>query len=266
MPIIMTITSGCLSSFQQHNTWRSSGFSCCWRRWRGRRCRTESWPLITQRGRSSFTYPLLPSACPPGLHGPLCQLQCDCANGASCHPASGQCLCPAGFRGARCHRGQSDRRSLPRRDGGVAVSLGLVWRNVSSLPALLSFPLRQCASRAPTDRDAAGRATATTGRRATPWREGASALRERRDPDVTSVRLRVWTPVCSHIILKNPHNVKILLFFFLLAHLQNRKSHVFAVTTHIKTHSQIKSADFSALTRSLVLCLQLLLRNNSANI
>lgn len=44
------------------------------------------------------------SACPPGLHGPLCQLQCDCMNGASCHPASGRCVCPPGYLGARCHR------------------------------------------------------------------------------------------------------------------------------------------------------------------
>lgn len=52
------------------------------------------------------------SACPPGLHGPLCQLQCDCMNGASCHPASGQCICPQGRHGARCHRGQSNHSKL----------------------------------------------------------------------------------------------------------------------------------------------------------
>lgn len=55
---------------------------------------------------NSFSVCLLSSACPPGLHGPLCQLQCDCMNGASCHPVSGQCICPPGYHGARCHRGQ----------------------------------------------------------------------------------------------------------------------------------------------------------------
>lgn len=35
-------------------------------------------------------------------------MQCDCMNGASCHPVSGQCICFPGFHGARCHRGRSD--------------------------------------------------------------------------------------------------------------------------------------------------------------
>lgn len=91
-----------------------------------------------------------PSACPPGLHGPLCQLQCDCANGASCHPASGQCLCPPGLRGARCHRGQSDQRSLLRHDGRVAVAWPRLTERLippsfpPSLPLFFLPPLAEC--------------------------------------------------------------------------------------------------------------------------
>lgn len=66
------------------------------------------------------------TACPPGLHGPLCQLQCDCVNGASCHPASGRCSCPPGYHGARCHRGRSNRcRLLQCGNRITAVNLGL---------------------------------------------------------------------------------------------------------------------------------------------
>lgn len=145
-----------------------------------------------------------PSACPPGLHGPLCQLQCDCANGASCHPASGQCLCPPGLRGTRCHRGQSDQRSLLRHDGRVAVAWPRLTERLVPPSLFSSFPLRQSASRAPTGRAAAGRATATTRLCAIPSREGASALRERLESDVTSVRCRVWMLVFGHMIPKHP--------------------------------------------------------------
>uniref|UniRef100_A0A8D2J310 Scavenger receptor class F member 1 n=1 Tax=Varanus komodoensis TaxID=61221 RepID=A0A8D2J310_VARKO len=42
--------------------------------------------------------------CPAGLFGAGCQFRCpDCANG-SCDPASGACVCQAGFWGASCNR------------------------------------------------------------------------------------------------------------------------------------------------------------------
>lgn len=46
-----------------------------------------------------------PSACPPGFHGSGCQGVCECQQGASCDPVSGQCLCPAGFHGQFCEKG-----------------------------------------------------------------------------------------------------------------------------------------------------------------
>jgi len=77
------------------------------------------------------------SACPPGLHGPLCQLQCDCMNGASCHPASGRCVCPPGYLGARCHRGRSHRCSLPPSQERVACIYKpnlFIFKNVFPVP------------------------------------------------------------------------------------------------------------------------------------
>lgn len=65
------------------------------------------------------------SACPPGLHGLLCQLQCNCMNGASCHPVSGQCICPPGYHGVRCHRGQSNH-CQPHKITGF-LPLHFVW-------------------------------------------------------------------------------------------------------------------------------------------
>ncbi|KAL2296493.1 hypothetical protein Nmel_015812, partial [Mimus melanotis] len=42
-------------------------------------------------------------ACPEGLWGSGCQEICpDCANNASCDPATGACLCPPGYTGQRC--------------------------------------------------------------------------------------------------------------------------------------------------------------------
>ncbi len=46
------------------------------------------------------------SACVSGRFGLGCEGRCECDHGAACHHVSGQCLCPAGWRGRRCEKGQ----------------------------------------------------------------------------------------------------------------------------------------------------------------
>ncbi len=46
------------------------------------------------------------SACVSGRFGVGCEGWCECDHGAPCHHVSGQCLCPAGWRGRRCEKGQ----------------------------------------------------------------------------------------------------------------------------------------------------------------
>lgn len=52
---------------------------------------------------------LVPTECPPGRYGKKCALSCSCANGSSCHHATGACLCAAGWSGPHCsQRGYGD--------------------------------------------------------------------------------------------------------------------------------------------------------------
>lgn len=64
-----------------------------------------------------------PSACPPGFHGSGCQGVCECQQGASCDPVSGQCLCPAGFHGQFCEKGECQPPPPPF----TLSSFRLVW-------------------------------------------------------------------------------------------------------------------------------------------
>lgn len=54
-----------------------------------------------------------PAACPRSFHGAGCQQVCECQQGAPCDPISGQCLCPAGFHGQLCEKGECSALSLP---------------------------------------------------------------------------------------------------------------------------------------------------------
>ncbi|XP_077977265.1 uncharacterized protein LOC144432841 [Glandiceps talaboti] len=40
--------------------------------------------------------------CPPGKYGGLCQFNCICQNGATCHTYNGACKCAAGYKGVAC--------------------------------------------------------------------------------------------------------------------------------------------------------------------
>jgi hypothetical protein len=41
-------------------------------------------------------------ACPPNRYGKKCKSKCNCANGASCDPYDGKCICRKGYQGRRC--------------------------------------------------------------------------------------------------------------------------------------------------------------------
>lgn len=43
--------------------------------------------------------------CDARSYGNDCASKCNCLNGASCHPVTGACLCPAGFGGVSCELG-----------------------------------------------------------------------------------------------------------------------------------------------------------------
>lgn len=45
--------------------------------------------------------------CEQGTFGQNCSQSCDCADGGSCDPVSGRCICPSGKSGARCDSGES---------------------------------------------------------------------------------------------------------------------------------------------------------------
>lgn len=45
------------------------------------------------------------SACEPGLFGAGCEERCQCGHGATCHHITGECQCPAGWRGKLCDKG-----------------------------------------------------------------------------------------------------------------------------------------------------------------
>lgn len=56
---------------------------------------------------------LLLAACPTGFYGKGCNRTCSCRNGGICHPASGLCVCTAGWTGPNCTEGECVRRSKP---------------------------------------------------------------------------------------------------------------------------------------------------------
>lgn len=51
---------------------------------------------------------LLPG-CPAGHYGQDCARVCSCGEGATCHPVTGDCVCPPGRTGATCEQGQYQR-------------------------------------------------------------------------------------------------------------------------------------------------------------
>lgn len=46
------------------------------------------------------------AACSPGFYGDGCNQSCSCRNNGTCHPASGQCSCTAGWTGPTCTDGE----------------------------------------------------------------------------------------------------------------------------------------------------------------
>ena len=42
--------------------------------------------------------------CPGGSYGQNCSEECECRNGASCDPITGECTCTSGWLGERCDR------------------------------------------------------------------------------------------------------------------------------------------------------------------
>ncbi|KAK0133701.1 Multiple epidermal growth factor-like domains protein 6 [Merluccius polli] len=57
------------------------------------------------------------AACPDGFYGDGCNQSCGCHNEGSCHPASGQCVCTAGWTGPNCTEGQcADRPDIQAMD------------------------------------------------------------------------------------------------------------------------------------------------------
>lgn len=47
------------------------------------------------------------TACGAGRFGAGCDKRCECDHGAPCHHVTGACVCPPGWRGPVCDRGQS---------------------------------------------------------------------------------------------------------------------------------------------------------------
>jgi len=42
--------------------------------------------------------------CPEGRWGQDCKIECGCQNGGFCHPVTGVCTCPQGYKGAQCEQ------------------------------------------------------------------------------------------------------------------------------------------------------------------
>lgn len=72
----------------------------------------------------------LTPACPPGRYGKRCSLSCSCANGSSCHPTNGSCLCAPGWHGPRCSQREwgSGRGLGGGRKWGAGLTPSLVSR------------------------------------------------------------------------------------------------------------------------------------------
>ena len=85
---------------------------------RGQGCRPSSPGLLPLSGESpqaGLSLPAsLPTACPKGAFGVRCEERCACRWGAACHPVTGACLCPAGWRGPRCENGEPPALPAPR--------------------------------------------------------------------------------------------------------------------------------------------------------
>lgn len=134
--------------------------------------------------RSSHSSPM-PAECPPGRYGKRCALSCSCANGSSCHHATGACLCAAGWSGPHCsQRGYGDTGTRMR-----AGARGLI----------ISSPHHQPAHPAPGGMPAPSVASATTGGRVTRLRGRATAPRDGQEPAVKKVedphpQLRLCAP------------------------------------------------------------------------
>lgn len=76
------------------------------RRGSGRRlpggCPLQAGPALTSC--------LLTPACPPGAFGENCGQKCQCpGEDQACHPASGACVCAAGYHGAGCQQRECAR-------------------------------------------------------------------------------------------------------------------------------------------------------------
>ncbi|XP_070563258.1 uncharacterized protein [Ptychodera flava] len=50
----------------------------------------------------TISFSAKPIGCPIGKYGALCEKQCICENGATCHTFTGACLCPIQWKGAAC--------------------------------------------------------------------------------------------------------------------------------------------------------------------
>lgn len=111
------------------------------------------------------------AACPPGLYGALCSLRCDCMNSAPCDPATGHCICPAGYNGNRCHQGQPITACV--------CDVCVLLLSVCSPPQCVYVePLVLAAPRAVTVRSTAS---------VTQRLDGVCVLQGRQGPDVTRV-------------------------------------------------------------------------------
>lgn len=65
-------------------------------------------PCVAEEGVQPGPAPshFLPAACPQGRFGPSCAHLCNCGQGATCDPVTGNCTCPPGRTGAHCEHGE----------------------------------------------------------------------------------------------------------------------------------------------------------------
>lgn len=84
----------------------------------------------------------LSAACPAKKWGPSCEKDCpDCLNGGICHEHVGECICPPGFMGTRCERGEFHLPSTGCCAQGICggslahLDLSTVSRNAVFIPS-----------------------------------------------------------------------------------------------------------------------------------